>query len=80
MWDLMGGPRRTYTVLGLTSYTFVSIINYSVAVSFFVHLVFCLHVCLCGWQIPRNWSYRQNAVYMVHWELNLGPLREQPVL
>lgn len=74
MWDLMGAgcPMRTYTVLGFTSYTFVSIINYSVAVSFCVHLVLCLCVCLWGWQIPRNWSYRQNAVYMA--------LREQPVL
>ena len=31
-------------------------------------------------QIPWDWSYRQLWAVMWYWELNLGPLEEQPVL
>lgn len=37
---------------------------------FHVHLVFCLHICLCeGWELSCG-----------YWEWNSGPLEEQPLL
>lgn len=61
----------------------------------FVHMYICTHVYMytsyiqtrCPpenrWrcQIPWNWRYRQlRASWCGHWELNLGPLPEQPML
>jgi hypothetical protein len=37
-------------------------------------------VSMQGCQIPRNWSYRQCELSRECWELNPGPLEEQPVL
>ena len=31
-------------------------------------------------QIPWNWNYRWLRATLWYWELNLGPLEEQPVL
>jgi hypothetical protein len=43
--------------------------------------VFCLHVCLCeGVRYPRIGVTDSCELSIGWWELNLGPLEEQPVL
>lgn len=47
---------------------------------FYFMLMLCLLVCLCEGSGPWDWSYRQlRELPCVYWELNPGPLEEQPV-
>jgi hypothetical protein len=47
----------------------------------YVHLVFCLHVCLCeSVGAPETGVTKSCDLPCGCWELNLGPLEELPVL
>ena len=55
-------------------------LNYLFIYFYFVWLVFCLHVCLCEGGSPGTGVTDSCELPCWCWELNLGPLEEQPGL
>ena len=58
-----------------------SFIFLNLFILFLSALVFCLHMCLCE-GARSSWTRVTNSCELPYgcWELNLGPLEEQPVL